>query len=140
MYFEFGKSICISSQVGCAMGCKFCASGLFKKKRNLTPDEYILQYLKISEYLSKTNDTISNISFMGIGEPFDNYDNLLKAIKIFNERNGICLGMRNLIVSTCGIVPKIIQFAKDCEQVKLAISLHASNDKVRNKIMPINYR
>jgi 23S rRNA (adenine2503-C2)-methyltransferase len=139
MLFEFGNSICISSQIGCNMGCKFCASGLMKKIRNLEPYEYLLQYLKINDYLVKNKKMkVTNISFMGIGEPFDNYVNLSKAIKMLNDKNGINLGHRNMIVSTCGLIDKIVQFAYDFNQVKLAISLHASNDRTRSEIMPIN--
>jgi 23S rRNA (adenine2503-C2)-methyltransferase len=139
MKFDYGYSICISSQVGCNMGCKFCASGLLKKKRDLTPDEMILQYLIVNQYLQKKNSkSISNMVIMGIGEPFDNYDNLKSALFIFNDHYGIGLGSRHITVSTCGVVPKIEQFGKDFPQINLAISLHAPNDELRNKLMPIN--
>ena len=139
MRFRWGNSVCVSSEIGCAMGCKFCASGLLKLKRRLTPGEIVLQFLQVNEYLQKEeNETISNIVVMGIGEPFDNYDNLIKALKILNNPYGIGLGKRAITVSTCGLTDKILQFAKDQPQANLAISLHASLDSVRDKLMPIN--
>lgn len=139
MFFDWGNSICISSEVGCPMGCKFCASGQLKLVRKLEPYEIVLQYHMINEYLwNKKKDKVSNIDFMGVGEPFDNYDNLMIALKIINNPYGICIGARHITVSTCGIVPKILQYAKDQPQMNLAISLHAPIDEIRNKIMPIN--
>lgn len=139
MEFVYGYSVCISSEVGCAMGCKFCASGQLKLVRRLTPGEIVLQYVMANQYLiKKHNKTIDNIVVMGIGEPFGNYDNLIKAIKIFNNPHGIGLGARRITISTCGIVDKIVQFAKDQSQANLAISLHAPINEIRNKLMPIN--
>ncbi len=139
MFFNWGNSICISSEVGCPMGCKFCASGQLKLIRKLKPFEFVLQYYVINEYLLKQEkDKVSNIVIMGVGEPFDNYDNLMVALKIINNPYGIEIGSRHITVSTCGIVPKILQFAKDQPQINLAISLHAPTDEIRNKIMPIN--
>ncbi|WEK83071.1 MAG: 23S rRNA (adenine(2503)-C(2))-methyltransferase RlmN [Mycoplasma sp.] len=139
MKFNWGYSVCISSEIGCAMGCKFCASGQLKLKRKLTAGEIVLQYVMANDYLMKLkNIKVGNIVVMGIGEPFDNYDNLLKAIKIINNPFGIGLGKRKITVSTCGLPDKIIQFAQDQPQANLAISLHAPNDEVRNKLMPIN--
>lgn len=139
MYFNWGNSICISSEIGCAMNCKFCASGRLKLKRRLNPDEMVLQYLQINDWLMKeSNQKISNIVIMGIGEPFDNYDNLMKALQILNDHHGIMLGSRHITVSTCGLVDKIVQFGKDQPQVNLAISLHAPIDSIRNELMPIN--
>jgi 23S rRNA (adenine2503-C2)-methyltransferase len=141
MKFKYGYSICISTQVGCNMGCKFCASGLYKKVRNLTVDEIVLQYTTINNYLKKTHNTnISNIVIMGIGEPLDNYENLSNAINIFKDRLGIGVGSRHITVSTCGLAECLISFVKDFNQINLAISLHAPNDEIRNKLMPINKR
>ena len=132
---NYGNSLCISTQVGCNMGCKFCESGRLKKVRNLESSELVLQILKIEEMI-KTR--ISHVVVMGIGEPFDNYDNLIKFIEIVNYNKGINLGSRHITVSTCGIVPKIKEFSKLPFQVNLAISLHAPNNRIRDKIMNIN--
>ena len=139
MRFDWGNSMCISSEVGCPMGCKFCASGQLKVVRKLQPHELVLQYRMINEYLfEKENQRVTNIVFMGIGEPFDNYDNLIHALKIINCPYGIEIGGRHITVSTCGIADKIVQFAKDQPQINLAISLHAPIDRIRNQIMPVN--
>ncbi len=135
---DYGKSICVTSQVGCAMGCKFCASGLLKKKRNLTVGEMVNQVLYVQKELDKTGDRIRNIVIMGIGEPFDNYDNIINFMNIVNSDLGLEIGARRITVSTCGIVPKIREFADGKYQYNLAISLHAPNDELRSKIMPIN--
>jgi len=135
MKHDYGNSLCVSSQVGCNMGCKFCESGRLKKVRNLETYEMVLQLLEVEEDL---NIRISHIVLMGIGEPFDNYENVIKFIDIINEPKGIALGSRHITVSTCGIVPKIKEFINNGKQVNLAISLHASNNDLRNKIMPIN--
>lgn len=135
MFHDYGTSICISSQVGCNMGCKFCESGRRKKVRNLEVSEMVLQILLIEEELGSR---ISHVVVMGIGEPFDNYDNLIKFFRIINDPKGISIGARHITVSTCGIVPKILEFSDLDMQVNLAISLHAPNDELRNKLMPIN--
>ena len=135
MMHDYGKSLCVSSQVGCNMGCKFCESGRLKKIRNLSPSEMLLQIMTIEE---KINTRISHIVIMGIGEPFDNYDNIVKFIEIINNPKGLQIGARHITVSTCGIVPKILEFAKLPYQVNLAISLHAATNSLRDKIMPIN--
>ena len=135
MNHDYGNSLCISSQVGCNMGCKFCESGRLKKVRNLETGEMVLQLLKVEKEL---NIRISHLVLMGIGEPFDNYDNVINFIDIINTPKGIALGSRHITVSTCGIIPKIKEFIKDGKQVNLAISLHASNDKLRNELMPIS--
>ncbi len=135
MMHDYGKSICISSQVGCNMGCKFCESGRQKKVRNLLPSEMVLQILQVEEDI---NDRISHVVVMGIGEPFDNYDNLVDFIDIINHPKGIQIGSRHITVSTCGIIPKIEEFSRLPYQVNLAISLHAATNEKRNKIMPIN--
>lgn len=134
MLHDYGTSLCVSSQVGCNMGCRFCESGRLKKVRNLEAYEMITQYLQVEKDLNKK---ISHVVLMGIGEPFDNYDNVIKFINILNCNKGIDLGSRHITVSTCGIVPKIKEFIKDGKQVNLAISLHASNDKLRKELMPI---
>lgn len=131
----YGNSICISTQVGCNMGCAFCESGKLKCVRNLSVSEIVLQVLTIEKY---ENLRISNVVIMGIGEPFDNYDNLIKALDILICPKGIDLGSRRITVSSSGIVPKIREFANLKTQVNLAISLHAPNDKIRNKLMPIS--
>lgn len=135
MYHDYGNSICISSQVGCNMGCAFCQSGRLKKVRNLATNEMVLQILEVEKIIGIR---ISHVVIMGIGEPFDNYDNVMSFIRIINSNKGISIGARHITVSTCGIVPKIEQFSKENLQVNLAISLHASNDELRNKLMPIN--
>ena len=135
MRHDYGCSICVSSQVGCNMGCKFCESGRLKKVRNLNAYEMILQILAVNDDIQ---EKISHVVIMGIGEPFDNYENVTNFIKIINHPKGLSIGSRHITVSTCGIVPKILQFADFPYQVNLAISLHAPNDEIRSKIMPIN--
>ena len=135
MRHDYGNSICISSQVGCNMGCKFCESGRRKKVRNLLVHEMVLQVLMIEEEIG---ERISHVVVMGIGEPFDNYDNLVKFLKIINNPKGLAIGSRHITVSTCGIIPKIEEFSNIGLQFNLAISLHAPNNEIRNKIMPIN--
>ena len=135
MEHDYGNSLCVSSQVGCNMSCRFCESGRLKKIRNLTASEMVLQIMKVEEVIQKR---ISHVVVMGIGEPFDNFDNLVHFITIINYPKGINLGSRHITVSTCGVVPKIYEFAKLPFQVNLAISLHAPNNEIRDKIMPIN--
>ena len=133
MKHDYGNSICVSSQVGCNMGCRFCESGRRKKVRNL--DEMVLQILMIEKLLRMR---ISHVVVMGIGEPFDNYDNLIKFLKIINYPKGLAIGARHITVSTCGIVPKILEFSDFPLQINLAVSLHAPNNEIRDKIMNIN--
>ena len=135
MNHDYGNSLCVSSQVGCNMSCKFCESGRLKRIRDLTAGEMILEILMIEKEISKR---ISHVVVMGIGEPFDNFDNLVHFITIANYQKGINLGSRHITVSTCGVVPKIYEFAKLPFQANLAISLHAPNNEIRDKIMPIN--
>ena len=135
MRHDYGNSICVSSQVGCNMGCKFCESGRRKKVRNLETYEMVLQILMIEKLLG---ERISHVVVMGIGEPFDNYDNLIKFFEIINNPKGLAIGSRHITVSTCGIIPKIEEFSNFPLQINLAISLHAPNNEIRNKIMPIN--
>ena len=135
MEYHHGKTICVSSQIGCKMGCKFCASTGIKFIRNLTSGEIVEQILAVQRD-EKTK--ISNIVFMGIGEPLDNYDNVLKAINILNNQKGLNIGARHISISTSGIVPKIYELADRDYQFTLSISLHATNDEKRSKMMPIN--
>lgn len=135
MEHDYGLSVCVSSQVGCNMGCKFCESGRLKKVRNLETYEMVEQIILIEEDIGKK---IQSVVVMGIGEPFDNYDNVMNFIKIINHPKGLAIGARHITVSTCGIVPKIEEFSNLDLQVNLALSLHAPNDEIRNRIMPIN--
>lgn len=135
MKYKFGNSICVSSQAGCRMGCTFCASGIGGLKRNLTAGEMVDQILSVERFVG---EKITNVVVMGTGEPFDNYHNLSQFIELINAKDGLNLGMRNITVSTCGIVPMIGQFGRDFPQVNLAISLHAPNDDIRKRTMPIN--
>ena len=129
------RTICISSQVGCAYGCKFCASGLDGWKRNLTAGEIVDQFLRVE---AESGERINNIVFMGMGEPMANYDNLLRAISILNAPWGIGVGARHMTVSTSGLVPRILDLAAQPLQVRLAISFHGATDEVRGHIMPVN--
>lgn len=138
MSHDYGLSVCVSTQVGCNMGCSFCASGLNKKQRNLEVYEMVLQIQMINDILNKENKRVSHVVVMGIGEPFDNYDNLLSFLRIINDAKGLEIGSRHITVSTCGIVPKIIEYSDFELQVNLAISLHFSNDEKRSKYMKIN--
>ncbi len=135
MFHDYGISICVSSQVGCNMGCAFCESGRLKKVRNLLAYEIVEQILLIEEDIKKR---ITHVVVMGIGEPFDNYDNVLRFVKIINCNKGIDIGSRHITISTCGVIPGIKKFMKEDGQVNLAISLHAPSDELRSKIMPIN--
>lgn len=134
MKYKHGNSICISTQVGCRMGCKFCASTIGGMIRNLTPGEMLAQIMKSQELIS---ERISNVVLMGSGEPFDNFENVIKFLEIVNSENGLNIGQRHITISTCGIVPKIIEFADINIQTTLAISLHAATDEIRMKSMPI---
>ena len=135
MEHDYGLSVCVSSQVGCNMGCKFCESGRLKKVRNLETYEIVEQILLIQKYINKR---INSIVMMGIGEPFDNYNNIINFIKIVNDQKGLAIGSRHITVSTCGLIPKIKEFSNLELQVNLAISLHGATNEVRNKIMPVN--
>ena len=137
MEYHHGKTICVSSQIGCKMGCKFCASTGIKFIRSLTCGEIVEQVLAVEQDIG---DKISNIVFMGIGEPFDNYDNVMKAIKIINNQKGLNIGARHISISTSGLVPMIYKFADEELQCTLSVSLHATNDAKRSSMMPINNR
>ena len=138
MKYKHGNSICISTQVGCRIGCKFCASTLSGLKRNLEAGEIVAQVLRVQQYLDETEGRVSHIVVMGIGEPFENYDNLTRFINIINDDKGLNIGARHITVSTSGIVPKIYDFAEHHPQVSFAISLHAPTDELRTQLMPIN--
>jgi len=135
MSYHHGYSICISSQIGCKMGCKFCASTGINFERNLTSGEIVEQLLAVEQ---DTGVRISNIVFMGIGEPLDNYDNVVNAIKIINNPKGLNIGARHISISTSGLVPKIYKLAEENIQCTLSISLHATNNEKRSSMMPVN--
>jgi 23S rRNA (adenine2503-C2)-methyltransferase len=137
MNHNYGYSVCVTSEVGCNMGCVFCASGMKKKLRNLTTAEMVLQVLMVS---TLAEIRVSHVVVMGIGEPFDNYDNVINFLKIINHAKGLEIGARHITVSTCGLVPKIREYASFDLQVNLAISLHAPKNEIRDQIMPINKR
>ena len=136
MKHDYGLSLCVSSQIGCNMGCSFCESGRLKKIRNLTLSEIVMQVTTVSEY---ENKRIDSIVMMGIGEPFDNFDTVKRFISVVTNNKMIGIGQRHLTISTCGIVPKIYEFADLETGVNLAISLHAPNNEIRDKIMRINH-
>lgn len=135
MHHNYGTSLCVTSEVGCNMSCAFCASGLIKKKRSLEAYEMVSQVLKTEE---ECGEKVSHVVVMGIGEPLDNMDNVLKFIQIINNKIGLEIGIRHITVSTCGIVPKIYELADKMIPLNLAISLHATNNELRNRLMPIN--
>ena len=136
MRYHHGNSVCISSQVGCKMGCRFCASTLNGCVRNLEPSEMLDQIYRIQ---SLTGERVSNVVIMGSGEPMDNYDNVVKFLGLINSDKGLNISQRNITVSTCGLVPRIKQLAELKLQITLAISLHAPNDELRKTMMPIAY-
>ena len=135
MEYKFGKTICVSSQIGCKMGCKFCASTGVKFARSLTNGEIVEEILAVQR---DENIKVSNIVFMGIGEPLDNYDNVIKAIKTINNPKGLNIGARHISISTSGIVPRIYDLANENIQCTLSISLHSTTDEKRSEMMPIN--
>lgn len=135
MEHDYGLSVCISSQVGCNMGCAFCESGRLKKVRSLETYEMVEQIILIEEYIK---NRVSHVVVMGIGEPFDNYGNVINFVTIINDAKGLAIGSRHITISTCGLVPKIKEFMALDWQVNLAISLHAPNDMLRNRLMPVN--
>ncbi|MCX5774934.1 MAG: 23S rRNA (adenine(2503)-C(2))-methyltransferase RlmN [Firmicutes bacterium] len=140
MRYNYGNVICVTSQVGCNMGCSFCASGLLKKTRNLTTDEMVGQVLVVNNLLREAGggQRVTHIVVMGTGEPFDNYDNVLDFVRIANHPKALAIGARHITVSTCGLPDRIRQYAREGLQINLAISLHAANDEIRSKIMKIN--
>ena len=137
MKYKHGNSVCISSQAGCRMGCRFCASTLDGLERNLTPSEMLEQIYQIQK---DTGERVSNVVIMGSGEPLDNYDNLIRFIRLLTDERGLHISQRNITVSTCGIVPEIYRLAEEGFSITLALSLHAPNDEVRKTLMPIANR
>lgn len=135
MRYEHGNTLCISSQVGCRMGCKFCASTLLGRVRNLLPSEMLGQIIAAEK---DTGERVSNVVMMGIGEPLDNYGNTIKFLRLVRDENGLNIGLRHISVSTCGLVDKINELAKENLPITLSISLHAYDNDTRGKIMPIN--
>ena len=138
MIFDYGRSVCVSYQVGCNMGCAFCASGLTKKKRNLTSGEMCAQVVYVQKELDQRNERLSHIVVMGTGEPFDNYDEVMNFLSTVNHDRGLGIGSRHITISTCGVVNRIYDFSNEHTQYNLAISLHAPNDELRSQLMPIN--
>ncbi|MCD7033829.1 23S rRNA (adenine(2503)-C(2))-methyltransferase RlmN [Metabacillus sp. GX 13764] len=138
MRHEYGNSICVTTQVGCRIGCTFCASTLGGLKRNLEAGEIVSQVVKVQQALDQTGERVSSVVIMGIGEPFDNYEEMLSFLKIINHDKGLNIGARHITVSTSGIIPKIYKFADEKTQINFAISLHAPNNEIRSKLMPIN--
>lgn len=140
MYHPYGISVCVTTQIGCNIGCKFCASGLIPKQRDLEAGEIVAQVMYIQRYLDQhePGQKVSHLVVMGIGEPFNNYDNVMRFLRIVNHDKGLAIGARHITVSTSGLAPKIRQFAKEGLQVNLAISLHAPNNEIRSFLMRIN--
>ncbi len=134
MKYSYGNSVCISSQVGCRMGCKFCASTIDGLERNLTPSEMLRQIYRIQKI---TGERVSNIVIMGSGEPLDNYDNFVKFVHMVSDEHGLNISQRNITASTCGIVPNILRLAEEGLQITLALSLHGSNQEKRKALMPV---
>ncbi|GAB2702284.1 23S rRNA (adenine(2503)-C(2))-methyltransferase RlmN [Paenibacillus thermoaerophilus] len=140
MKHNYGNSVCVTTQVGCRVGCTFCASTLGGLKRDLAPGEIVAQVVKAQKALDASGQRISSIVVMGIGEPFENYDATMKFLRIVNHDKGLNIGQRHITVSTSGIVPNIYRFADENTQINLAISIHAPNDELRSKLMPVNRR
>ncbi|UKS30013.1 23S rRNA (adenine(2503)-C(2))-methyltransferase RlmN [Paenibacillus sp. HWE-109] len=140
MKHNYGNSICVTTQVGCRVGCTFCASTLGGLKRDLKPGEIVAQVVKAQKLLDETQERISSIVIMGIGEPFENYEATMNFLRVMIHPKGLNIGQRHITVSTSGIVPNIYKFADENLQVNLAISIHAPNDKLRSKLMPVNRR
>ena len=140
MKFSYGYSVCVTTQVGCNIGCSFCASGLLTKSRDLSAGEIVEQIVNVQRHLDtrEKEERVSHIVVMGIGEPFDNYDNTMNFLNIINDQNGLSIGARHITVSTSGLVKRIYDFADEKLQVNLAVSLHAPNNELRTKIMKIN--
>jgi len=140
MRYNYGQVVCVSSQVGCNMGCSFCASGLLKRQRNLTTSELLGQVLAVNNILIEEGQgkRVTHVVIMGTGEPFDNYDNVMSFIRILNHPKALAIGARHLTVSTCGIPNRIRQYAREGLQINLAISLHAPNQELRSQLMKIN--
>lgn len=137
MRHDYGNSVCVTTQVGCRIGCTFCASTLGGLKRHLLAGEIVEQVVKVQKALDEVEERVSHIVIMGIGEPFDNYDAMMNFLKVINDEKGLNIGARHITVSTSGIVPKIYDFANEQLQINFALSLHAPNQELRQKLMPI---
>jgi len=140
MKHNYGNSVCVTTQVGCKVGCTFCASTLGGLKRNLNPGEIVAQVVQAQKILDTRGERVSSIVIMGTGEPFENYDATMKFLRIMIHEKGLNIGQRHITVSTSGIVPNIYKFADEDTQINLAISIHAPNDALRSKLMPVNRR
>ncbi|WP_240489033.1 23S rRNA (adenine(2503)-C(2))-methyltransferase RlmN [Cohnella thermotolerans] len=140
MRHNYGNSVCVTTQVGCRIGCTFCASTLGGLKRNLTAGEIVAQVVQAQKLLDPEGERVSSIVIMGSGEPFENFDNTMTFLKLMTHPKGLNIGQRHITVSTSGIVPNIIRFADENTQINLAISIHAPNDELRSKLMPVNRR
>lgn len=140
MRYNYGCAICVSSQVGCSMGCSFCSSGLLGRQRNLSSEELVGQVLVMNNLLREENkgQRVTHVVVMGTGEPFDNYDNVMDFVRVVNAQKGLAIGARHITISTCGLPDKIRKYAGEGLQTNLAISLHAPNDELRNQLMKIN--
>lgn len=138
MRYRDRRTLCISSQAGCAMGCIFCATGQMGFRQNLTSGEIVEQVIQFARILAKTDERLTNIVIMGMGEPFHNYESTMAAIERMNDAQGLDIGARRFTISTVGLVPQILRFAKEKKQVNLAISLHAADDKLRSSLLPVN--
>jgi 23S rRNA (adenine2503-C2)-methyltransferase len=138
MRHEYGNSVCVTTQVGCRIGCTFCASTLGGLKRNLTAGEIVAQVVQVQKALDELEERVSHVVIMGIGEPFDNFDEMLSFLKVINDDKGLNIGARHITVSTSGIIPKIYDFADEKLQINFALSLHAPNNEIRSRLMPIN--
>jgi 23S rRNA (adenine2503-C2)-methyltransferase len=138
MRHEYGNSVCVTTQVGCRIGCTFCASTLGGLKRNLEAGEIVAQVVKVQKALDELGERVSHVVIMGIGEPFDNYDEMMGFLKIINHDDGLNIGARHITVSTSGIIPKIYKFADEHLQINFAVSLHAPSSELRSRLMPIN--
>lgn len=139
MRYKYGMSLCISTQVGCRMGCRFCASTLEGRVRDLTAGEMLGEILCANRYLAPEKEKVSHVVLMGSGEPLDNYDNVVRFLHLLREEEGIRISLRNVSLSTCGIVPKMYAFAEENLPVTLCVSLHAPNDEIRRRTMPVAY-
>lgn len=138
MRHEYGNSVCVTTQVGCRIGCTFCASSIGGLKRNLEAGEIVAQVLTVQKALDETDERVSQVVIMGIGEPFENYDEMMGFLKIINHDKGLNIGARHITVSTSGIIPKIYDFADESLQINFALSLHAADNETRSRLMPIN--
>ncbi|MDF9867078.1 23S rRNA (adenine2503-C2)-methyltransferase [Bacilli bacterium PM5-3] len=138
MKYDYGNSVCVSSQVGCNMSCRFCASGQLTKKRDLTSGEMVAQIVYIQQELDLLEDRVSHIVVMGIGEPFDNYDNVMQFVRIVNNPHSLAIGARHITISTCGLIEGIKKYQEENLQTNLAISLHSAIDSTRSSLMPVN--